>query len=252
MTAQRDFRDGVYVVTGAGHAPGVGSSVVQLLLDQGARVVVNSRNFDTGWHDHLSALPSVLIVPGDICLADIQQDVIDRALNRWERLDGIVNNASTGPADFDAQGLITRDTWQSNFLVNCVAVYEFSMRCRQHLSASKGSIVNIASRAAIKAGSGNNVAYAVSKSALVRLTQELALQFSPDITVNSVSPGLVASARIQQIMGQGYEGFQQHWRKISDLPGPIEPKEIAHTVLLCLASHSLTGQNIPICGIAAM
>lgn len=249
---QNDFEGRVYLVTGAGHRPGIGSAVVEKLVQQNACVIVNSRNFDLDWQSRLQESSQVCLVSGDIGRSDIQKLIINRALERWARLDGIVNNASTGAAEFDSSGLLTRHTWQENFLVNCTAVYELCMRCRQYLSASQGSIVNIASRAATKAGSGNNLAYAVSKAALVRLTQELALQFGPDITVNTVSPGLVASTRIQNIMGANYENLVKSWQQISRLDAPIPADHIAGTVLHCLSSRSMTGQNITVCGSAAL
>jgi len=249
---ENNFRDRVYIVTGAGHRPGIGSSLVQRLMDLGACVLVNSQNFDPDWLTELHQSSRINIVKGDICRSDVQQSLIDGAIARWHRLDGVINNASTGAAEFDEHGLLSRETWKQNFLINCTAVYELCMRSRDHLITTRGSIVNIASRAASKPGSGNNVAYAVSKSALVRLSQELALQFAPEIRVNSVNPGLVASQRIRNIMNDAYSDFEDKWRMSSKLDGPIPADHVVSSVLFCLAVPSITGQNIGISGSAAL
>ena len=246
------INDKVYIVTGAGHNPGIGSSIVQKLLLNGASVIANSRTFDEIWQEQLRHNAKVCMITGDVCEPDLQQYMIDHALSRWGRLDGLINNASTGAAELDDLGLPTRETWQDNFLLNCIAVYEFCVRCRPYFANAQGSIVKIASRAAIKAGAGNNIAYAASKSALVRVSQELALQFGPSVTVNCISPGLVASNRIRNIMQDNYDAFQTRWSAISNLASPISPEEIAETALFCLSSRSLTGQNIAVCGTAAM
>lgn len=246
------LNDKVYLVTGAGHRPGIGSSVVQKLLMNGASVIANSRTFDNCWQEQLRHNAKVCMITGDVCDPDLQQQMINHALAQWGRLDGLINNASTGAAEFDDHGIPTRATWQDNFLLNCIAVHEFCVRCRPYFTNAEGSIVNIASRAAIKAGAGNNIAYAASKSALVRVSQELALQYGPSVTVNCISPGLVDSTRIKNIMQDDYDAFRTRWCAISNLPGAISPDEVAEIALFCLVSRSLTGQNIAVCGTAAL
>lgn len=237
----------IYLVTGAGHRPGIGSTVVQELLSRGDRVIVNSRSFDADWLDQLCRHDHACVVQGDITTGDCQDRLFD-AIKHHNRLDGLIHNASTGPAQRDHRGLLTEDCWAENFLVNCTTVYSLTHRLKHYLDRTQGCLVTIASRASVLPGSGNNMAYAVSKSAMVRLTQELALELGPNIRANSVSPGLVLSQRFQTIMGDKLDQALTRWQQQSGMTRAITPKEVSDMVMMVLQTPSMTGQNLVLAG----
>jgi 3-oxoacyl-[acyl-carrier protein] reductase len=247
MNQITNLKDLVIVLTGAGHMPGIGSQTALNLLTLGSRVVVNSRTFDIEWNKLQIAYPDhLLLVLGDITDILIQSQLISSAINKWGRIDGLVNNASTGPATYDNQGLLTRDSWNDNFLVNVVAVYELCLKAKAYIK--EGSIVNISSRAALKPGVGNNLAYGVSKAALIRLGNQLAVDFAPDVTVNTVCPGFTESQRIKNIFGDKYLELEECWRNNSPMKQVINPSTVASTIIHLLSNKMITGQTISVCG----
>lgn len=235
------------IITGAGHEPGIGHAVADLAITQGLNVCVNSRTFDPAVLDHYRANGCV-IVPGDITDTAIQQQLIDQCLDRWGRVDYLVNNASTGAAERDEQQRITRQCWMDNFLLNAVVPWEFSMLARPHLAQQKGSIVNVSSRAALQPGLGNNTAYAISKAAMNNVTQQLALTLAPDITVNGVCPGLVASQRLKTILKDNFDVKIQTYKDTALMGGPVDLAEVANLILHLLSNRSIVGQNVAVCG----
>jgi 3-oxoacyl-[acyl-carrier protein] reductase len=232
------------IITGAGHEPGIGHAVAVLAIARGFNVCVNSRSFDP----HVESLyqqHGCLILPGDITDQAVQQKIIDECMAKWGRIDYLVNNASTGRAERDEQQNITRQCWIDNFILNAVVPWEFSIRLKSYLSVNKGSIVNISSRAALQPGLGNNTAYAVSKSAMNNVTQQLALLLAPDITVNSVCPGLVAS---KSILEKNFETKIQSYVDTALMGDAVDIDNVANLVVHLLENRSIVGQNLPICG----
>ena len=236
----------VFIITGAGHFPGIGSETAVTLLEQGHCVVVNSRSFDPTWQNFDPA--QLRLVPGDITDPTIQDLVIKTAVDAWGQIDGLVNNASTGRAEYDELNLLTRQSWHENFLMNAVVVYEFSHRLRPWLEKTTGSIVNISSRAAIQPGAGNSVAYAVSKSAMIRLSNELAIEFAPTITVNTICPGFVETYRMKKMLGDNYKQRRETWESSVPLGRTISTKEVADAIIHLLTNRAITGECISIMG----
>ena len=235
------------IITGAGHRPGIGHSVAVLCINQGLKVCVNSRSFDPDVLDFYKANDCV-IVPGDITDHAVQEKIIRSCVDQWGRIDYLVNNASTGRADRDDQGNITRQCWVDNFVLNSVVPWEISIRARPYLSDTKGAIVNISSRAALQPGLGNNTAYAVSKAAQNNVTQQLALTLAPDIIVNSVCPGFVVSQRLMEILGDKFDAKVQTYKDTSLMGTPIDLSDVANTVFHLFTNRSMVGQTISICG----
>jgi 3-oxoacyl-[acyl-carrier protein] reductase len=235
------------IITGAGHDPGIGHALAKMSVAQGFNVCVNSRTFDPHvlefYHEH-----DCLTVPGDITDPETQRRLLDACQNQWNKIDYLVNNASTGAAERDQQQNITRQCWVDNFVLNAVVPWEFSMMARPYLAQQKGSIVNVSSRAALQPGLGNNTAYAVSKAAMNNITQQLALTLAPDITVNGVCPGLVASKRLKNILKDNFDIKLQSYKDSALMGGPIDLDEVARLILHLLGNRSIVGQNIPICG----
>ena len=236
----------VFIITGAGHFPGIGSETAVTLIEQGHCVVVNSRSFDSKWQDVNPT--NVRLVPGDITNPTIQDLVIKTAIDTWGKIDGLVNNASTGVSSYDNMNLLTRQSWDDNFLINVVVVYEFSNKLRPWLEKTNGSIVNISSRAAIQPGAGNSVAYAVSKAAMIRLSDEMAKEFTPNITVNTICPGFVETYRMKKMLGDQYANRKEIWETSVPLGRTISTNEIADTIIHLLNNRAITGECISILG----
>jgi ketoreductase RED2 len=237
-----------YIITGAGHFPGLGSSTALKLLQRGNNVAINSRSFDSQWTDLAKQYDQqLLIVAGDIADQSVQQQLIQQTVNRWGGINGLVNNASTGKAEYE-NGRFTDQCWQDNFMVNVVAAYNLSESASPYLKKCRGSIVNVSSRAALQPGCGNNMAYALSKAALNHLTRNQALMYAPEVTANAVCPSWLVSQRLQNILGDRFESTAEAWRQKVLIQELIDPDQVANSILHLLDSHQINGHILSIDG----
>src|SRR5262249_3009999 len=113
------------------------------------------------------------------------------ALDKWGRIDALVNNA--GFTKFVAHAKLEELTdadFLQIFRINVVAPYQMVRACAAALKEAKGAIVNVSSLASFL-GTGSSVAYAASKSALNTMTLSLARVLAPDVRINCVCPGHV-------------------------------------------------------------
>lgn len=227
----------VLIVTGASRDPSIGSAVAKQALDQGWNVVVNGRS-EPYWHDDRA-----VFVLGDIQSESTQQAIIDTAIDKWGRIDGIVHNAALGNSASDP----TVDDWLDEYSINVIAPYELTKRARSWLNQSQGAVVMIGSRSGVRPYQPNSIAYGVSKSAMHHLTKELAVRFAP-IRVNAVAPGLTLSARqLKKWDDPTWKAaITAGWEQRSLLPGFVEVAQVADSVLYLLNAKNVTGNILEI------
>jgi L-fucose dehydrogenase len=184
-----DLKDRVIIVTGG--ASGIGEAITRACLDEGAKVVVVSRE---------SAAPELFAqayqrgTPCDFFAAELGDPeacrrAIDFVAQKQGRIDGLVNNAGVN----DGIGLATGDPTRflESLRNNLVHYYSMAHYALPLLKQSHGSIVNISSKVALT-GQGNTSAYAAAKGAQLALTREWAAELLPfGIRVNSVLPAEV-------------------------------------------------------------
>lgn len=190
-----DFTGRVAVVTGGGK--GIGRGIAEGFLAAGADVVVCGR---TAVADE--ALPSAVDATGDVRrawfvaadLRDAEQAaaVVSAAVDRFGRLDVLVNNAGGSPSA-DAATVSPRFS-TSIVQLNLLA----PLHCAQAANAvmqgqvEGGSIVNISSVSGLRPSPGT-AAYGAAKAGLISLTTSLAVEWAPKVRVNALSAGLVAT-----------------------------------------------------------
>ncbi|MGH9246896.1 MAG: SDR family NAD(P)-dependent oxidoreductase [Acidimicrobiales bacterium] len=181
--------DRVYIVTGA--AGGIGLGTTRALLDEGGRVAMVDLDADRCADRAAHADPGgdrTMAVAGDVTSPAAAAKAVDAAVDRFGRLDGLVNNA--GIVKLDPAWDATPDDWDRQLRVNVTGSYVFARavggRLRDH---GGGAIVNVASNCG-KVGYPNMAAYNASKAAVINLTRSLAAEWAADgINVNAVCPG---------------------------------------------------------------
>ncbi len=245
---QANLKGKVAIVTGS--ASGIGAAAAIGLAQRGAHVVVNYSKSEKEAGETADAVRAagaeVIVVQGNVAKDDDCRKLARAAMDKWGRIDILVNNAGTtkfaAHTDLDA---LSAEDWQAIYAVNVIGPFQMIRACIEPLKASgNGSIVNVSSIAGV-AGVGSSIAYAASKGALNTLTLSLARAFAPEIRVNAVCPGYVATPWFSGRFGE--EGA----KKIGDQQAETNPlkrvayaEDIAHTVLFLAGPESahITGE----------
>ena len=178
------------VVLISGGARGMGASHAELLVREGARVVIGDVLGEEGNLVEQKLGASAHFEHLDVTNPDHWDAVVAAAVTKFGRLDALVNNAGIlkgGPL----RGSSLSD-WQQVLDVNLTGAY-LGMRAviEPMIDAGAGSIVNISSVQGM-AGTAHNHAYVASKFGLRGITKSAAVELAPhNIRVNSIHPGLV-------------------------------------------------------------
>ena len=179
----------VVVVTGS--SSGIGRATAERFASDGARLIVNSARSVEEGEMLAHSLPEAVYVQADVSREEDARRLVATALDRFGRVDVVVNNAGmTKRVPFaDLEGA-DEELWQRILGVNLMGPWYVSRAAVPALRETKGAIVNVGSVAGIIAA-GSSLPYAVSKAALHHLTRTLAQALAPDVRVNAVAPGLV-------------------------------------------------------------
>lgn len=177
----------VAIVTGA--SSGLGDRFARVLAAMGANVVVAARRAER--LDALVAdVPGSLAVAVDLSLAEDRERLVTETLDRFGRVDVLVNNAGVGQQTRIEDE--TLDQFQFAMELNVTAIWHLSKLCSESMvAAGSGSIINVASMLGHVASTPVRQAhYCASKGAVVNLTRELACQWGrKGVRVNALSPG---------------------------------------------------------------
>lgn len=183
------------VVLVTGGAKGIGAAITRALVAEGARVVVVDRDAQAA--QALGAeLHEVITLVTDLRDSDACRDAVEQAVGRAGRLDALVNNAGVN----DGVGLERGDSarFRESLRTNLHHYYDLAHYALPHLKASRGAIVNIASKVAVT-GQGNTSGYAAAKGAILALTREWAAELLPaGIRVNAIVPAEVMTPLYRQ------------------------------------------------------
>jgi NAD(P)-dependent dehydrogenase (short-subunit alcohol dehydrogenase family) len=179
----------VALVTGA--ARGLGRAAAERLLADGARVAVNVRRPEQGEALVRDLGTDVLVLLGDVSVASDVESFVAAILERFGRLDILVNNAAAAYSTRFEK--ITEEEWQLALDVNLTAPF---LCTRAALPAMKaqgyGRVINLSSTAGKSVSTLGGAHYTASKAGLLGLTRAAAKELGPfGITVNAVCPGLI-------------------------------------------------------------
>jgi NAD(P)-dependent dehydrogenase (short-subunit alcohol dehydrogenase family) len=257
----------VAVITGAAREGSIGRAIAERLLKDGLQVVVSDIGAPITTHpdyelpppselelavEALSELGEVHAVPCDVRDADQVQGLIDGAVDRFGRLDALVNNAGLAIGLQEIVDL-SEDDWRLNLDVMATGVFLCSRAgARRMLEQQEGGrIVTIASQAA-KTGSPMLGAYTAAKWA--------ALGFTHGVTVNAVCPGTVDTPLLAVRGGifdaytakTGYsvEEYRRRLKRQIPLRRFATPDDIAATVSFLISPDAeyITGESINVTG----
>ena len=244
-----DIEGAVFIVTGS--ATGLGAAVARRLSSKGGKVVINYTKSEAEANETADACRSL---GGEalLCRADVSDDADCRrmaaeAMERFGRVDGLVNNAAQSKiaAHADLESLTAAD-FNRIFGVNVIGPYQMVRAVASHMKRQgKGAIVNISSGSAFS-GSGSSIAYAASKGALNTMTLSLARALAPEIRVNAVCPGVMQTRWWREGLGEDrYQSFIDNYAENSPLKAAGDPEIVADPVVWLLeGAEHVTGETI--------
>jgi len=265
--ADYGLKDRVALITGANNPQGIGAATALAFAREGAKLVLvykklprpfdksktgrngvdryfeaNAGNADVVEGKLREMNADYLILESDIASEDAVKEIYSKALDRYGRIDILVNNAADGDMDgLDTIEKITRNVIDDTFAVNVRGSILMIREMIRH-RGDYGRIINLSTDAAqVFAG---QIAYGASKATLEALTRSIALEVAKyGITVNCVAPGPTQTGWIDAELEKAVV-------PLIPLGKLIRPEDIAETILFLAGEQAgmLTGQVIKVSG----
>jgi len=245
----------IAVVTGGGR--GIGKSIAKVFASEGADVVIAARTEAV-----LKETAAEIEAMGRKCLAIVTdqavpeqiRNMVDRTLEKFGRVDVLVNNAGIGGPSISVADM-DLEAWNQTLTINLTG----AMLCAKYvlkndmIPRKSGNIINISSVSG-RFGHANRSPYATSKWGLIGLTQTLAMEVGQyGIRVNCIAPGPVVGERIEwamqkvsQSQGISYEQAVANEVARTVLGRMTEPEEVGYLAVFLATEKaaSITGQTV--------
>jgi 3-oxoacyl-[acyl-carrier protein] reductase len=234
----------VAIITGA--SSGIGAASALELARRGWSVVVNYARSEAEAGKVAAACGDAIAVQADVAEDAACKMLVQAALDRWGRIDALVNNAGTTKfvdhADLDG---LTADDFLRIYRTNVVGAFQMTRAAAPSLKATRGAIVNVSSVAA-QLGTGSSVAYAASKAALNAMTYSLARSLGPEVRVNAVCPGYVDTPWHHNALGTPRANqVAAHYAAMVPLKDHARPEDVADAIVwLIEGARQITGEAI--------
>lgn len=187
------FDDKVVLVTGGGR--GIGRAIVRRLVAEGARVCIVDADRHAGLDATREYGERTSFVRADIAAERDVRRAVSTCVRWGKRLDGVVNNAAIADPDAGPLEALPLAKWRKFVDVNLTGTYLVTKYAIPHLRRARGAIVNLGSTRALMS-EPDTEPYAACKGAIVALTHALAISLGPDVRVNCISPGWIATAEL--------------------------------------------------------
>ena len=236
----------VALVTGGGRR--IGAQIATQLHAMGFQVVVHFLRSDTEAKQLVRALnqkrpDSAATLRADLSKLDEIETLAQSAIDRWGRLDVLINNASSYfPTPF---GEVSEGQWDNLLASNTKAPFFLSQCLATELKAQKGCIVNIvdiqAERPSLDYGP-----YTIAKAGNAMITKSLARELAPDVRVNGVAPGAIIWP---ENAAEHSDSEKQRILEQIPLQRAGRAEDIANTVLFFVTNAPyITGQILAVDG----
>ncbi|MEK3715814.1 SDR family NAD(P)-dependent oxidoreductase [Paenibacillus sp. FSL R7-0333] len=234
----------VVLVTGGG--TGIGRFTSLMLASRGATVVVNYSRSQAEAEETVRLINEegghAIGVQADVSKDKEVRSMIETIVQQFGTVDLLVNNASiTSHIPMDSLEEVTGEIWDELFAVNVKGMFHCARAVAPYMKKNKqGAIVNVGSIAG-QTGLGSSLPYAVSKAAVHGLTKSLARALAPDIRVNCIVPGAVAT--------RWWSGREEEMQRLAPnllLKRISAPEDIASMICAALEQEAMTGQIITV------
>jgi meso-butanediol dehydrogenase / (S,S)-butanediol dehydrogenase / diacetyl reductase len=239
------FEGKVVIVTGAGS--GIGAATARRFLQEGAYVVVNGRR-EHKLHETIAGFDAAksLVHPGDVSDEAYVKRLVEDTVNKFGKLDVLVNNA--GMAIFGPFAQTTTQDWRKLMATDLDSVYFACREALPYLLKTKGTIINVSSVSGL-GGDWGLSSYNAAKGAITNFTRSLALEYgSRGVRINAVAPSLTSTEATVDL--EKSEAVMAAFRDRLPIRRSATPEEVAG-VIAFLASEDavfINGVSLPIDG----
>ncbi len=188
------LKNKVAVVTGGG--TGIGRGISEVFAREGARVVVNYNVSAADANETVEAIHQAggeaFACQANIAVEDEVKRLLNAAVERWGKLDVLVNNAGWSKrTPHHLLDELTEEIWDRTLNTNLRGTFYCMRAAAPLLKQNPGaSIINIASIAPYT-GEGSTIVYAASKAGVISMTKSFARVLAPDVRVNAIAPGII-------------------------------------------------------------
>lgn len=184
------LEDKSIIVTGA--TSGMGMAMAKAFVREGANVILSGRDLERGLalEKELNLTgKNAVFVAGDISKPQANENLVKEAIRNFGKLDIIVTNA--GNLGIGSVTDISLEEWDYTLATNLNAVFYLSRYAIPEMKKTGKGVILVNSSIAAFKSFPNHAAYCASKAALVALVKEMALDYGPEIRVNTICPGPV-------------------------------------------------------------
>ncbi len=236
----------VALITGG--ARGIGREIALRLAAQGADIAicdVNARDMENTSSEIRQLGRECLAVKADVTDSKSVQEMVDKILDKFKKLDILINNAGITRDNLVLR--MSEDDWDKVIAVNLKGTFVCTkIVSRVMLKQRFGKIVNVASIIGIM-GNAGQANYSASKAGIIGLTKSIAKELAPrGVCVNAIAPGFIKTEMTAKLS----EDVQKKMLAVIPLGRFGEPGDVADLVLFLSSESSsyITGQVIQIDG----
>jgi 3-oxoacyl-[acyl-carrier protein] reductase len=242
------LKDQVALVTGGSR--GIGRGIVKAFAAEGAKVAFVYRGSQAAADSLVQEVTqsggTVIALQADVTDAAAAQKCVDTVLEKWTRLDVLVNNAGVIKDDLFIK--MEPDAWNNVLATNLGGTYNFcrAVAYNPMMRQRSGRIINISSVAAEHVNPGQTN-YAASKGAINAFTRALAVELAPrNVTVNAIAPGFIETDMSEAVRNKAGDII----KKMIPMRRVGTPEDIAKVAVFLASPDSgyVTGQVLTVDG----